>query len=274
MTLDNLKEAHERGGDQIVAIYPVHIGGHCADMKALSDYARRQGWKIVEDACHALGGTNQGYPVGACGYSDMACFSLHATKSFTGAEGGVVTTNDAELADRMRRLRNHGMVRDEKTGPWAYEMTELGYNYRMTDVQAALAIKQIARLDTVRKRRGEIAGLYRSAFEQLSNSVKPVAPSGNGQPLLHLFQLLVNFSELGLSRDNICRQLLDKGVGTQVHYIPVAAQPYYLDLYGEQDLPGAHSFYDQVLALPYYSSLTDEEVEEVIQAVKSVLGLN
>ncbi|SCA57881.1 DegT/DnrJ/EryC1/StrS aminotransferase [Candidatus Terasakiella magnetica] len=271
MTLENLKAAEEKAGEGIVAIYPVHIGGHCADMKSLSDYARSKGWKIVEDACHALGGTNQAYPVGACAYSDLACFSLHATKSFTSCEGGMVTTNDAQMAERMRILRNHGMLRDEKTGPWAYEMNELGYNHRLSDVHAALAICQLSRLQEVGQRRMEIVQKYREELDGLSPYIKSVSPTENGEPLLHLFQLLIDFDKLGKKRPEVCKALMEKGVGTQVHYIPVANQPYYVELYGEPNLPGAQLFYERVLALPLYSSLSEAEVNEVISAVKDVL---
>lgn len=286
MTLETLKEAAGRAGEGVVAIYPVHIGGHCADMKALSTYARQRGWKIVEDACHALGGQSQGHKVGSCSYSDMACFSLHATKSFTACEGGVVTTKDEDLAEKMRMLRNHGMVRSgdmknpvlafdetsQELNPWYYEMQALGNNYRLSDVQAALAICQLSRMDEVRSRRLQIENRYRSAFGGISPHLKGVAPSSQGEALLHLFQVLIDFKALGKSRRTVCKELLDKGIGTQVHYIPVGRQPYYVGLYGESDLAGADLFYERVLALPFYSSLSDEDVEEVIQGVKSIFG--
>ena len=272
MRLEDLIAAHAKAGEGIVAVYPVHIGGHCADMKALSAYAHKQGWKIVEDACHALGGTNQGFKVGACRHSDLACFSLHATKSFTSCEGGVITTNDPEFADKMRIFRNHGMRRDENTGPWSYEMRELGYNYRLTDVQAALGIAQIGRMEKVHKKRAKIAELYREKINDISPHISIVKGTGNGEPLLHLFQLLIDFDALGKTRRELCEQLMDKGVGTQVHYIPVANQPYYVDLYGKLHLPGAQKFYEQVVALPYFTSLSEEEVDEVVEALKQVVA--
>lgn len=271
MTLDNLEQAAEKAGEGVVAVYPVHIGGHCADMKAISTYARARGWKIVEDACHALGGTNQGYKVGACGYSDLACFSLHATKCFTTCEGGMITTNNEDYAQKMRILRCHGMERDPETGPWAYKMEELGYNYRLCDVQAALGISQLARVETVRQRRAEIVERYRKAFDGLSPFVKSVEPTGQGDPLLHLFQLLIDFDALGKSRAQVMTQLMDRGVGTQVHYIPVSSQPYYVNLYGKVEMKGAEKFYERVLALPLYVGLTEDDVEDIIAAVKEVL---
>lgn len=270
MRLEDLKEAHARAGDGVVAVYPVHIGGHCADMKAISAYARAQGWKIVEDACHALGGTNQGAKVGACAYSDMACFSLHATKSFTASEGGMVSTNDGAYAEKMRRLRSHGMTPDPEAGPWAYSMNELGFNYRLTDVQAVLAISQLSRMEDVRQRRAEIADQYRAALNSFSPYIKVVPATGNGTPLLHLFQVLIDFTGLGKDRATVMKELLARGVGTQVHYIPVSQQPYYERLYGVQELPGARAFYEHVLALPYYVGLSDEEVQDIIQAFKDV----
>lgn len=270
MRLEDLKEAHARAGTGVVAVYPVHIGGHCADMKAISEYARAQDWKIVEDACHALGGTNQGAKVGACAYSDMACFSLHATKSFTASEGGMVSTNDITYATKMRVLRSHGMTPDPETGSWAYSMNELGFNYRLTDVQAVLAMSQLSRMDDVRQRRLEIADQYRAALNSFSPFVKVVPASGHGEPLLHLFQLSIDFVGVGKGRATVMKELLARHVGTQVHYIPVSQQPYYQQLYGVQEMPGASSFYEHVLALPYYVGLSDEEIQEVIQAVKDV----
>jgi len=285
MTLDNLKEAASRAGGGVVAVYPVHIGGHVADMEALSTYARAKGWKIVEDACHALGGDSQGHKIGNCAYSDMACFSLHATKSFTSCEGGVITTNNTEFADRMRILRNHGMHRDGemtnldlaqdengKPNPWYYEMHEVGNNYRLSDVHAALAICQLSRMDEVRARRQEIETRYRNELKNISPYLRCVEPVRKDNSLLHLFQVLIDFEGVGKSRADICQALLEKEVGTQVHYIPVAWQPYYVALYGKPELVGAKAFYERILALPFYSSLSDEDVGDVIQAVKQVLS--
>jgi UDP-4-amino-4,6-dideoxy-N-acetyl-beta-L-altrosamine transaminase len=285
MTLHHLKEAATRAGQGVVAIYPVHIGGHVADMKAISAYARERGWKIIEDACHALGGESQGSAVGSCAYSDLTCFSLHATKSFTSCEGGVVTTNDEAFANRMRILRNHGMHRDGEmvlsdlaldengdANPWYYEMSELGNNYRLSDVHAALAICQLSRMDEVRARREEISTRYRKEFNHLSPFLKCIAPIDDDKALLHLFQVLIDFEGLGKTRSALCKELLAKGVGTQVHYIPVPWQPYYVALYGKPNLPGAKSFYERVLALPLYSSLSDGDVDDVIEAVKAVFA--
>lgn len=285
MTLENLKEAAVRAGEGVVAVYPVHIGGYCADMKEISAFARKKGWKIVEDACHALGGDSQGYKVGSCHYSDMACFSLHATKSFTSCEGGVVTTQDGVLAERMRILRNHGMSRqgdmrfpdlahDEvgNPNPWYYEMQELGNNYRLSDVHAALAICQLSRLDEIFLRRQEIKEFYKKELKNISPYLTCIEAKTEGHELLHLFQVLIDFKGLGKDRATLCKELLEKGVGTQVHYIPVAWQPYYVDLYGRLDLEGAAMFYEKILALPFYSSLSNEDINEVVEAVKSVLS--
>ncbi|NVK17408.1 MAG: UDP-4-amino-4,6-dideoxy-N-acetyl-beta-L-altrosamine transaminase [Methylocystaceae bacterium] len=273
MTLDDLKVAADKAGAGVVAVYPVHIGGHCADMKAISSFARERGWKIVEDACHALGGTNQGFKVGACGYSDLACFSLHATKCFTTCEGGMISTNDPYYAEKMRILRCHGMERDPETGPWAYKMDALGYNYRLTDVQAALGISQLGRVENVRQRRKEIVERYRKALDGLTPHMKSVEPTGQGEPLLHLFQLLIDFDALGKSRAQVVTELMALGVGTQVHYIPVSAQPYYENLYGKSDCQHAQKFYQRVLALPLYVGLADDDVDNIIKAVKSVCAL-
>lgn len=283
LTLSGLQEAESRAKGPIKAVFPVHMGGHCCDMKAISQYAQEKGWAVVEDACHALGGRSQGQWVGSCGYSDLACFSLHATKSFAAAEGGVVTTNRPDLAQRMRRLRNHGMNREGdflnpelaydagEVNPWYYEMDELGYNYRLSDIQAALALSQLKRKENVAKTRAELVAAYRLGLKGLAPVLRPVAPNGLGDPLLHLFQVLIDFDKLGKSRAQVCRELRAKGVGTQVHYIPLHHQPYYQKRYGEVQLDGADSFYEQVLALPLYSALTTKDVETIVQAVHQVM---
>jgi len=283
LTLSAIQEAEGRARGPIKAVFPVHIGGHCCDMEAISSYARNKGWAVVEDACHALGGSNQGQLVGSCGYSDLACFSLHATKTFTAAEGGVITTNRSDLAARMRRLRNHGINREGdflnsdlaydagEVNPWYYEMTEMGYNYRLSDLQAALALSQLKRKKTVVKIRAELVAAYRRRLKGLEPVLRPVVPNGIGDPLLHLFQVLIDFDTLGKSRAQVCRELLDAGVGTQVHYIPLHHQPYYRKKYGPVMLEGADKFYERVLALPLYSSLTTGDVDLIGQAVRNVI---
>lgn len=283
MTLESIKDAEARAGGNIRAVFVVHMGGYCCDMKAISAYARGKGWAIVEDACHALGGWDQGHAVGSCAFSDLTCFSLHATKSFCAGEGGMTTTNDPQVAARLRRLRNHGMNREgdfqkpelafsgEIKNPWYYEMAELGYNYRMTDIQAALAISQLSRRDEIFAVRANLVEAYKTDLLALETHVRPVAPNATQKPLLHLFQVLIDFEALGKTRAGVMHDLMARGVGTQVHYMPLHLHPYYQNLYGELELKGALSFYNRVLALPLYASLSPQDVREITAQLKETL---
>lgn len=262
------------------AAVPVHLNGRICDMRSLWGVAKKHNIALIEDACHALGVPS----VGANEHSDFACFSTHPVKMIATGEGGVVTANDASAAERMRKLRSHGMVHaaeelqnsDEgfENGakrPWYYEMQEIGWNYRMPDVLCALGISQLNKLDRFIKRREEIARLYDRLLAPLTPALKP-APRGNHPHGLHLYAVLIDFEKIGTTRAKLMNALKADGVGTQVHYFPVHRQPYYRNRYGERTLPGSDAYYARCLSIPLYPSMTDEDVAQVAASLTRIIG--
>jgi dTDP-4-amino-4,6-dideoxygalactose transaminase len=223
--------------------------------------------------------------VGDCAHAAAACFSFHPVKTIAAGEGGAVTTNDDWLAARIGRLRNHGVTREEplladpelsldrqgRRHPWSYEQLELGFNCRMTDLEAALGLSQLGKLDRFIARRAALAAAYDRLLAPLTPLVRPVSAGADEQPSLHLHQVLIDFDAAGRSRDAVSRALIDQGIGCQVHYIPVYRQPYFKARYGPMRLPGAEAFYAQVLALPLFPAMADGDVERVAAALAATL---
>jgi UDP-4-amino-4,6-dideoxy-N-acetyl-beta-L-altrosamine transaminase len=271
MTADTLSEALDRVGKRMVAaVLPVHLAGRMVDMPAIRTVAEEAGAAVIEDACHALGSSAAFGQAGDCHHSAMACFSFHPVKTIATGEGGMVTTNDATTAGRLRLARSHGMVREGMTEPWAYEQQLLGYNYRLPDVLCALGLSQLAKLDRFVARRRWLAARYDELLAPLAPVVRTI-PSA-GKPTLHLYVALIDFEAAGISRAQVMERLAAKGIGTQVHYIPVDSQPYYRNLYGGQTLPGAAAWYARCLSLPLYPGMADEDPERVVDALAQVLG--
>ena len=288
MTGDCLAAAIERAPQGIKAVLPVHLGGRICDMEAISEVARAAGALIVEDACHAIGGADSaGRQVGSCVLSDAAAFSFHPVKTIAAGEGGAVSTPRPDRAERMRRLANQGVTKeldllqdralslaaDGSLNPWSYEQIELGFNYRMNEMEAALGLSQLAKLDRFVRRRRELAGLYDAALAPLAPAVTPAPRRPGDRPALHLYQVLIDFERLGRSRARVMHELAASGIGTQVHYIPLYRQPYFHQRYGDQALAGADSFYLRVLALPLFPAMTTNDVGRVVEALTGVLGL-
>lgn len=284
---EHVEAALSRVGDlRPRAVLPVHLNGQPADMAGIGAVARRHGLAVVEDACHALGGTAAGAPVGSCSVSDMACFSTHPVKAIATGEGGLITTNDPVLAERLRGFRTHGMVRDPgqfrspdlgfaadgSANPWYYEMHEPGLNYRLSDINCALGLSQLGKLDRFLARRRAVADLYDRLLAPLAPVVRPVPRVGWGLSGWHLYAVLVDYPALGLDRAAFMTRLRDQGIGTQVHYLPVHLQPYYSERYGAADLPGAARYYAQVLSLPLYPGLSDAEVARVADTLAALVG--
>jgi len=258
------KEIRKASSSRVKAIIPVHYAGLPCDMKNIGSIAKDLDAIVIEDACHALGATYEKRPIGACTYSDMACFSLHPVKHITTGEGGVVTTNSKRLYERLKRLRNHGISPGkEEIGPWHREMTELGFNYRITDIQCALGISQLGRLDQFLKARRMIASRYRQAFSKNPSIMIPKVPKDRTHAF-HLFPIRVPAA----LRKSLFMHLQKADIRCQVHYMPVYLNPYYLDLGYKQGMcPKAEEFYSQEISIPMYPSLTSEEQEEVISAI-------
>lgn len=277
MTAETLAEALARARDRRVrAVLPVHLRGDVCDLPALAALAGEAGAILVEDAPHALGSSfvhgNDLDQVGDCAHSAMATFSFHPVKAIATGEGGMVTTNDAALAERLRRARNHGMVRTPGADPWLYEMAEPGFNYRLPDILCALGLSQLAKLPRFVARRRKLAALYAAALAPLAPIVRPAVRPQGSDPALHLMTVLIDFAAAGKTRRQVVDALAARGVGSQVHYIPVHTQPYWRTRNGELDLPGAASWYDRCLSLPLYPTMEDGDVERVVEALRSALS--
>jgi UDP-4-amino-4,6-dideoxy-N-acetyl-beta-L-altrosamine transaminase len=278
MTPQTLAEALARvSGRKLRAVLPVHLRGDAADLPGLAALANDAGAVLVEDAPHALGTTmtygNVAERVGDARHSAMATFSFHPVKTIATGEGGMVTTNDAALADRLRTMRSHGMIRPEGADPWWYEMPEPGFNYRLPDILCALGLSQLAKLPRFAARRRALAKAYDAALAPLAPMVRIAARPAWSDPVLHLMCVLIDFQAAGLSRRQVVERLREYGVGTQVHYIPVHRQPYYRERYGELELPGAEGWYAHCLSLPLYPGMADGDVQKVADALKAVLGV-
>ncbi|MFA6021935.1 MAG: UDP-4-amino-4,6-dideoxy-N-acetyl-beta-L-altrosamine transaminase [Rhodospirillales bacterium] len=268
------------------ALFPVHLAGQVCAMAELAQLANRHGLSVVEDACHAIGGSHDGHRVGNCAYSAMAAFSFHPVKTVAMGEGGALTTNDDGLAERLRLLRSHGITRDPSQfqrpdlafdsdgsiNPWHYEMIELGFNYRLSDIACALGLSQLAKLERFVARRAALVARYDHALAALSPLLRPTPRRAGDQPGWHLYVVLLDFAALGRSRAQVMAQLRAAGIGTQVHYIPVPEQPYYVERYGRPLLPGASHYFSRCLSLPLYPGLGDADQDRVIAALHDLIG--
>jgi dTDP-4-amino-4,6-dideoxygalactose transaminase len=278
MTPATLAAALDRlDGRRLRAVLPVHLRGDVAELPALAALAEASGAVLVEDAPHALGSATNfrggAGRVGDCAHSAMATFSFHPVKTIATGEGGMVVTRDERLAERLRTLRSHGMLRPGGADPWWYEMPELGFNYRLPDILCALGLSQLGKLDRFAAQRKALAARYESRLAGLSPHVRPAGRPPWSDPVLHLMVALIDFEALGRSRREVVEALRARGVGTQVHYIPVHRQPYYRDRYGPLDLPGAEAWYARCLSLPLFPGMSEGDVDRVVEALAEVLGL-
>lgn len=261
-------------GRRVAAVLPVHLRGDVVDLPAIAGLAQAAGAVVVEDACHALGSAHldgASVPVGSGRWSAAATFSFHPVKTIATGEGGMITTTDADLAERMRRFRSHGMVRPEGGDPWWYEMAEPGFNYRLPDLLCALGQSQLAKLPRFAARRRALAARYVAQLAALAPQVVPAASPTWSRAAPHLMSVLIDLDALGLTRLEVVERLRAKGIGSQVHYIPVHTQPYYRERYGDQRLPGAEAWYERTLSLPLYPAMADSDVDRVVEALASAL---
>lgn len=259
-------------------VIPVDFAGVPADLPAIWLLAKKYGFNVIEDAAHSLGSTYEfdGKTINcaSCTHSELAILSFHPVKTITTGEGGAITTNDDALAARLRLFRSHGMTKDpavlqRQDGPWYYEMHELGFNYRLTDLQCALGSSQLKKLGDFKTRRHEIVTKYNAAFANIPGVIRPSWP-GNTSPCFHLYP--VQFSQGSATRRRIYDQLAACGINCQVHYYPVHLQPYYTQKYGysEGKCSAAEEYYSRCLSLPLFPAMTDDEVERVIEEVRRV----
>ncbi len=274
----DVEDARRRVTPRTRAILPVHLTGRPVDMGAVAALAKERRLVVIEDAAHALGARYQGVHVGAGRSSSLTTFSFHPVKHVTTGEGGAVTTRDPALAEALRVFRSHGIVRDgedqraSSPGPWYYEQRTLGYNYRITDLQCALGNSQLAKLDRFLERRRALAARY----DQLLRAIPWVTPIETGtagsESAWHLYSVLIEFDAAGVDRAELMRRLRVRGVGSQVHYIPVPAQPYYRARGCDPaSYPGAEAYYARTLSLPLFPAMELEDVDRVVEVLSEVL---
>jgi UDP-4-amino-4,6-dideoxy-N-acetyl-beta-L-altrosamine transaminase len=273
---EKLKQRRSSGGTLPSVVIPVHLAGHSCDMVAIRALADEFGFRVIEDASHAIGGRYRDERIGNCRYSDITVFSFHPVKIITTAEGGVATTDDAELAHKMALFRSHGTTRDSALmthpadGPWYYQQIALGYNYRMTDVQAALGCSQMQRLDDNVSRRHQLADRYDIELAGLP-LVLPFRENSS-YSAFHLYIVLLE-KALVADRKAVFESLRERGIGVNVHYIPVHTQPFFQAMgFADGDFPCAEDYYSRAFSIPLFPRLTREQQDTVVSAFTTVLS--
>lgn len=273
---EKLRQA-QRAGKLPKVVIPVHLSGQSCDMGGIDALAREYGFKVIEDAAHAIGGRYKGEPVGNCRYSDIAVFSFHPVKIITTGEGGIAVTNEEQLARKMRLLRSHGITRDaSEMQPraanelWNYQQIELGFNYRMTDIQAALGSSQMQRLDEFVARRRAIAARYDEALRDLPVTTPWQHPEAYSS--YHLYVVRLKLPDIGKTHRQIYQAMHEAGVLVNLHYIPVYRQPYYERMgFAPGYCPNAERYFAEALSLPMYAGLTDIDQDTVVRALRQSL---
>ncbi|MBA7512703.1 UDP-4-amino-4-deoxy-L-arabinose--oxoglutarate aminotransferase [subsurface metagenome] len=292
------KEIKKKITPKTYAIIPVDFTGRPADLEAIQKIAEENNLIVIEDACHALGATYKGMKIGSI--SDMTVFSFHPVKHITTGEGGMVTTNNREYYKRLKLFRTHGITKEVNKDvdtvtiilnsianhfePWYYEMRELGYNYRLTDFQCALGLSQLKKIDKFVKRRREIAYKYDLEFKNISEIIIPETDQmyldvmegfvKQSESSWHLYVIQLNLEKLKVGRRKIFEALRTEGIGVNVHYIPIHLQPYYQKRfdYRKGDFPVAENYYEKAITLPIFPKMTDKDIEDIIRAIKKVIG--
>lgn len=258
-------------------VIPVHLSGNPCEMASIHELAKEFGFKVIEDASHAIGGKYQSEPIGNCRFSDITVFSFHPVKIITTAEGGAACTNDADLANKMALLRSHGITRDEaqmtgpSDGPWYYQQISLGFNYRMTELQSALGLSQMSRLDSFVIQRHEIAHAYDHLLGDLPLQ-RPWRDPRNYSGM-HLYVVRLQRESLKKTHLEIFKELRDYGVGVNLHYIPIVMQPYYKNFgFSIDAFPEAQKYYSEAISLPMFSGLSETDQSKVCEALKQILS--
>jgi len=268
---EKLLEA-ERNNTLPSIIVPVHFAGQSCDMKAINELCKKYDISIVEDASHALGASYKDSMVGSCKYSDLSVFSFHPVKMITTGEGGAITTNNSELQHKLNLLRSHGIERSddisENHGPWYYEQTSLGFNYRLSDIQAALGRSQLKRLDSFVSHRNQLAERYMMKLD--SNSLTPLSVYEYGKSSYHIF--VAKLDNTNLKRKDVFNALYNKGIGTNVHYIPIYWQPFYQSLgFKKGHCPQAEAYYHSAITLPLHTKLENKDVDNISTTLNIIL---
>jgi UDP-4-amino-4,6-dideoxy-N-acetyl-beta-L-altrosamine transaminase len=280
MSVEHLAQklaASERAGTLPKIVIPVHFGGQSCPMEEIAALARRYGFHLIEDASHAIGGRYKETRVGSCAYCDLAVFSFHPVKIITTGEGGMVLANRDDLQRKLMRLRSHGTTRDpaqmegESHGPWYYQQLDLGYNYRMTDIQAALGLSQMGRIDEFVTRRHQLAGRYNQAFRGMA--VETMQQRADAWSAYHLYVIRLQLEKIGRSHRRVFEDLRERGVQVNLHYIPVHLQPYFRKMgFKAGDFPNAEAHYSRAITIPLYHGLSEDDQDRVIRYVRDALG--
>lgn len=278
MSVDELEKKLQKAAVKPKVVIPVHLAGQSCDMDKIYKLSQEYGFKVIEDASHAIGADYKSTKIGCCKYSDLAVFSFHPVKIVTTGEGGMVLTNDKELHKKLLLYRSHGITRDTKLmtrpadGPWYYQQIELGFNYRMTDMQAALGYSQMQKVDEFVSRRRYLAKRYDELLKNINNIQLPYQNEDTDSSW-HLYVVRVDFSKISKTKQQIFAGMKDRGICLNLHYIPVHTQPYYKNMgFEDGDFPNSEKYYEEAFTLPLYYSLTDEQQDYIVKSLVEVLS--
>ncbi|PIF03814.1 MAG: UDP-4-amino-4,6-dideoxy-N-acetyl-beta-L-altrosamine transaminase [Arcobacter sp.] len=267
----DLCEKELKKNSNIKAIYAVHFSGKVVNQKKLKYLKEKYNIKILEDCAHSLGGSFKNIKAGSCKNSDISILSFHPVKHITTGEGGAITTNSKKLYKKLLLLRNHGIKANPKIAPWHYDMLELGFNYRLTDISCALGISQLKKLDSFLEKRRTLVKRYENAFKKL-DFIKPLYPYDKGSAY-HLFVVKFDFKKLNITKKDFVLKMREKNIGLQYHYIPINKQVFYKNLgYGEEKTPKMDKYYKKAISLPLYPTLGFQEQDYVIRCIKEILN--
>jgi len=257
-------------------VVPVHFAGQSCEMKKIHELSKQYGFFIIEDASHAIGGKYLDKPIGGCQYSDITIFSFHPVKIITTAEGGLATTNNKKLSEKMQLFRSHGITRDQALmskkadGAWYYQQIDLGFNYRMTELQAALGVSQMDRLDEFIVKRHTLQERYDQLLKELPITIP--YQSSLSYSALHLYPIQIDLRKIKIDREQVFNSLRESGIGVNIHYVPVHTQPYYLEMgFKVGSFPVAESYYSQAISLPLFSQLSFDDQDKIISILKTAL---
>ena len=277
MSVDELDKKLQQAEVKPKVVIPVHLAGQSCDMDKIYKLSQEYGFKVIEDASHAIGADYKSAKIGCCKYSDFTVFSFHPVKIVTTGEGGMVLTNDKDLHEKLLLYRSHGITRDTKLmtrladGPWYYQQIDLGFNYRMTDMQAALGYSQMQKVDEFVSRRRYLAKRYNELLKNISNIRLPYQ-SEDTDSSWHLYVVRVDFSKINKTKQQIFAEMKDRGICLNLHYIPVHTQPYYQKQgFKDGDFPNSEKYYEEAFTLPLYYLLTDEQQDYIVKNLVEVL---